>query len=548
MTSEPEMIFKILILGESCSGKACVLRRFVENKYLKNHLATIGIDFKTKTLIINNQEIKLKIWDTVGQERFNNIATQYYKGTDGIVLVYDVTNKISYEKIRDWADQILSNTQQEEISLVLLGNKCDMEPRTVTEDMGNELAQELKISYFETSALTGQGIKEAFEKLTKDIMKKRREMEKIFKKYFKGDVSYHKYKSLLFQNLKDKKFPFNDTEKSKKDLIKNMEKNIQNLVNHIKELKVKENKEEEVYRSLSCIFGSFFGDDIGAYCKFNKPSKQNIKNIFKGNSNFGDDPGQVTDSSEMAMASAFAIMENIKLELNSNYLYYFYGLWHISKPKDEDNTTRKALKHFDKMDITKLNLNEGSFNGIFKEIEKDNKQSLTNGFLMRTSSIIVYLYFKYKSQITQIFKEKNNQQNLFGLFELIKLEVQKDNICTHPNENLCISHSIFCIMSLGAIYGLDSTQILNNVKTLWSNEFFDEKKEHNIKEIIIKELSIYENNKDFSSFDKAFNYVTNGETNLANHMDYYIHAFRLSLYYLYFFNEINKEKNTLNLE
>ena len=173
MTSEPTMTFKILTIGESGVGKTCVLRRFVENKFLKNHLATIGIDFKTKTLNINNQEIKLKIWDTAGQERFRNITTQYYKGADGIVLVYDVTDESSYEKIRDWMEQILSNTQQEEIGLVLLGNKCDMEPRVVTEDMGKKMAEELKISYYETSALTGQGIKEAFEGLTRDIMKKR---------------------------------------------------------------------------------------------------------------------------------------------------------------------------------------------------------------------------------------------------------------------------------------------------------------------------------------------------------------------------------------
>ena len=173
MTSEPTMTFKILTIGESGVGKTCVLRRFVENKFLKNHLATIGIDFKTKTLNINNQEVKLKIWDTAGQERFRNITTQYYKGADGIVLVYDVTDESSYEKIRDWMEQILSNTQQEEIGLVLLGNKCDMEPRVVTEDMGKKMAEELKISYYETSALTGQGIKEAFEELTMDIMKKR---------------------------------------------------------------------------------------------------------------------------------------------------------------------------------------------------------------------------------------------------------------------------------------------------------------------------------------------------------------------------------------
>ena len=173
MTSEPSITFKILTIGESGVGKTCILRRFVENKFLKNRLATIGIDFKTKTLNINNQEIKLKIWDTAGQERFRNITTQYYKGADGIVLVYDVTDEASYEKIREWMEQIHSNTQKEEIGLVLLGNKCDMEPRNVTEDMGNKMAEELKTDYFETSALTGQGIKEAFEQLTKTIMKKR---------------------------------------------------------------------------------------------------------------------------------------------------------------------------------------------------------------------------------------------------------------------------------------------------------------------------------------------------------------------------------------
>ena len=173
MSAESSKTFKILTIGESGVGKTCILRRFVENKFLKNHLATIGIDFKTKTLIINKQEIKLKIWDTAGQERFRNITTQYYKGADGIVLIYDVTDDASYEKIRDWMEQILSTTKREDIGLVLLGNKCDMEPRAVTEEQGNKMAEELKVSYFETSALTGQGINEAFNELTRDIMKRK---------------------------------------------------------------------------------------------------------------------------------------------------------------------------------------------------------------------------------------------------------------------------------------------------------------------------------------------------------------------------------------
>ena len=176
MTSEPSNIFKILTIGESGVGKTCILRRFVENKFLKNHLATIGIDFKTKTLNINDQEIKLKIWDTAGQERFRNITNQYYKGADGIVLVFDVTDEASFEKIKDWMDQILSNTNKDEICLVLLGNKCDAEAtaRSIKPEQGKELANELNINYFETSALSGYNIKEAFETLTIDIMKKKK--------------------------------------------------------------------------------------------------------------------------------------------------------------------------------------------------------------------------------------------------------------------------------------------------------------------------------------------------------------------------------------
>ena len=130
MTSEKTMTFRILTIGESGVGKTEVLRRFVENKFEDNDLATVGVEFKTKILDINNQEIKLKISDTSGQERFRKITTQHYKGADGIVLVYSVTNENSYNKIRDWMEQILSYTQKDEIGLVLLGNKCELGSRS----------------------------------------------------------------------------------------------------------------------------------------------------------------------------------------------------------------------------------------------------------------------------------------------------------------------------------------------------------------------------------------------------------------------------------
>lgn len=198
--------FKILTIGESGVGKTCILRRFVENKFLKNHLATIGIDFKTKNIALGDKTVKLKIWDTAGQERFRNITNQYYKGADGIILVFDVTNKDSFDKIGDWMSQIQGNTSENEISIVLLGNKIDMEPRVITPEMGSILASKLGIKYFETSAFSGTNINESITFLSKDILGKK-----------KGDLiasaNQHEYTGgVSINENKDKK-----QEKKKKD-------------------------------------------------------------------------------------------------------------------------------------------------------------------------------------------------------------------------------------------------------------------------------------------------------------------------------------------
>ena len=174
MSSDSNHTFKILTIGESGVGKTCILRRFVENKFLKSHLATIGIDFRTKVLHVYGKDIKLKIWDTAGQERYHNITSQIYKGADGIILVFDVNEEISFTKIKDWIEQIKSNVSQEEISLILLGNKCDIEERAISKEQGQEMANSLNLKYYETSALNGTGINEAFEGLTKEIMKKKK--------------------------------------------------------------------------------------------------------------------------------------------------------------------------------------------------------------------------------------------------------------------------------------------------------------------------------------------------------------------------------------
>lgn len=174
MSSGDIHTFKILTIGESGVGKTCILRRFVEDKFLKNHLATIGIDFKTKNIIVDGVQVKLKIWDTAGQERFRNITNQYYKGADGIILVYDVTDRTSFEKIREWMNQIKQNTTEDEIGLVLLGNKCDADLRDVYENDGIELGKELGIQYFESSAMNNINISESFNYLAKQILSKKK--------------------------------------------------------------------------------------------------------------------------------------------------------------------------------------------------------------------------------------------------------------------------------------------------------------------------------------------------------------------------------------
>ena len=174
MASESIPTFKILTIGESEVGKTSILRRFVQNKFVKNHLSTIGIDYLTKTVNIYGKEIKLKIWDTAGQERYHYITNQVFKGADGVILVYDVNEENSFSKITNWSEQINTNASEEEITLILIGNKIDMSNRAVSKEKGQEKANSLNIGYYETSALNGIGINEAFEGLTKEIMKKKK--------------------------------------------------------------------------------------------------------------------------------------------------------------------------------------------------------------------------------------------------------------------------------------------------------------------------------------------------------------------------------------
>ena len=100
-------LYKILLLGDVAVGKSCLLLRYCENSFQESHLSTIGLDFRLKTISLeNNRKIRIQIWDTAGEDRFRAITKNYYKGANGIILIYDVTDQQSFQHIKDWVDKI----------------------------------------------------------------------------------------------------------------------------------------------------------------------------------------------------------------------------------------------------------------------------------------------------------------------------------------------------------------------------------------------------------------------------------------------------------
>lgn len=166
---EVDHIFKILIIGNSSVGKSNILLRYTDNIFNDSFLPTIGVDFKIKNITVNSQKVKLNIWDTAGQERFKTITSTYYKGSHGIVLVYDITDKESFNNISNWVIEVKRNAGTN-IVMLLIGNKCDMESdRSVTVKEGQDLAKTLGVSFMETSAKTDVNIRETFNVLAKQV-------------------------------------------------------------------------------------------------------------------------------------------------------------------------------------------------------------------------------------------------------------------------------------------------------------------------------------------------------------------------------------------
>ena len=164
---EYDFIFKVLLLGNSDVGKSSLILRYVDQVWSDTFVPTIGVDFKVKSLEIDNKQIKMQIWDTAGQERFRNVISSYFSGSHGILLIYDITNRDSFKNLESWLLEIEKNASQNVLK-ILIGNKSDLvDDREITTDEGKAFANRNAMQFIETSAKMNTNVNEAFEALAK---------------------------------------------------------------------------------------------------------------------------------------------------------------------------------------------------------------------------------------------------------------------------------------------------------------------------------------------------------------------------------------------
>ena len=175
MANKYNYLFKYIIIGDPSVGKSNLLMKFAHNKFTDEYQATIGVEFGAKNISFNNQIYRIQIWDTAGQENFRSITRAYYKNSVCAMVVYDITNRDSFEHVQNWIQDVKDQSPKT-VLIVLVGNKIDLEEnRAVSYDEGSEFATKNGLIFEETSAKTGQGIEEIFMKSAKEISK---QMEK----------------------------------------------------------------------------------------------------------------------------------------------------------------------------------------------------------------------------------------------------------------------------------------------------------------------------------------------------------------------------------
>lgn len=163
-----EGCYKLVMIGDSGVGKSCLLDKFLNDSSTNNFISTIGVDIRTRETVINNKKVKVQVWDTGGQQRYRPILASCYRGALGVIIVFDVTNKMSFNNIKQWIDEVDEFATESNLPRILVGNKADLTDRREVEfETAEEFARQNSIPYIETSVIGKSNIKEAFLELVR---------------------------------------------------------------------------------------------------------------------------------------------------------------------------------------------------------------------------------------------------------------------------------------------------------------------------------------------------------------------------------------------
>lgn len=167
--SNPLKKFKLVFLGEQSVGKTSLITRFMYDSFDNTYQATIGIDFLSKTMYLEDRTVRLQLWDTAGQERFRSLIPSYIRDSSVAVVVYDITNRKTFENTRKWVDDVRGE-RGNDVIIVLVGNKTDLnDKREVTTQMGEEEAKRNNLMFIETSAKVGHNVKGLFKRIAQAL-------------------------------------------------------------------------------------------------------------------------------------------------------------------------------------------------------------------------------------------------------------------------------------------------------------------------------------------------------------------------------------------
>ncbi|XP_073942549.1 RAS oncogene family member Rab7 [Choristoneura fumiferana] len=181
MSSRRKVLLKVIILGDSGVGKTSLMNQFVNKKFSNQYKATIGADFLTKEVIVDDRIVTMQIWDTAGQERFQSLGVAFYRGADCCVLVFDVTAPNTFKSLESWRDEFLiqaSPRDPENFPFLILGNKVDLENRAVTLKRAQQWCQSKNdIPFYETSAKEAVNVELAFQEIARRALAQETETE-----------------------------------------------------------------------------------------------------------------------------------------------------------------------------------------------------------------------------------------------------------------------------------------------------------------------------------------------------------------------------------